>query len=338
MWRTTRMLSVPQREGLLSMDDVTSSAEQKRTQKPEEDFFRLLVDRMDEAFARITVDGAILFCNLRLAEMAGLSVQRLLGSSFPSLLPEEERLTFHESLNLSLQQNVRREHRLLRHGKSMLQVGLSLGSFPGEEPGKSICLLATDLTSQKSAFRALDLLRSWNNSLIEASDERNLLQHMCNLLVLIGGYRMVWVGYPENNEKKNVRMVAHSGYQAGYLDELNVSWADDESGQGPTGTAIRTGKPNVCHDTAFDRKFARWRERALARGYRSNLVLPLKIGPKIIGAISIYGAQAGIFDDTESCLLEQMANCLGYGIASLRTKLGKELKAESKAESKSEVR
>jgi transcriptional regulator with GAF, ATPase, and Fis domain len=267
-----------------------------------------------------------------LAELAEISVQALLGSSFPSLLPEQERFAFHENLHCSLENNIRTENHLLRNGKPMLEVRLSLCSFAGEEPGKCICLLATDLTAQKVAARALDLLSSWNNSLIGASDEKNLLQQMCDLLVHVGGYRMVWLGYPENNEKKNVRMMAHSGFQAGYLDALNVSWADDESGRGPTGTAIRTGKPSVCHDTFFDQKFVRWRERAVARGYRSNLVLPLKIGPKIIGAISIYGAQAGVFDDTERCLLEQLANSLSYGIASLRIKLGKELKAELKAE------
>ena len=288
-----------------------------------DDFFLFLADRMDEGAARLTADGTILFCNSRLVKMAETSLQAMQGSSFASLLPEEERFAFHENLHFSREKNIHTENSLIRHGKPGLPVRLSLNFFPAEELQQTICLLITDLSEQKSAIRALALFRSWNISLIEAPNEKSLLQQMCDLLVHIGGYRMVWVGYPENNEKKNVRMMAHSGFQAGYLDDLNVSWADDESGRGPTGTAIRTGKASVCHDTFYDRKFARWRERAVARGYRSNLVLPVTICSKIIGAISIYGAQAGVFDETERGLLQQLASSLSYGIASLRIKLGK---------------
>jgi len=57
---------------------------------------------------------------------------------------------------------------------------------------------------------------------------------------------MVWVGFTENDEFKTVRPVAQAGFEKGYLKTANITWADTERGRGPTGTAIRTGKPQMC--------------------------------------------------------------------------------------------
>jgi hypothetical protein len=56
----------------------------------------------------------------------------------------------------------------------------------------------------------------------------------------------------------------------------------------------------------------------LRRGYRACLVLPLKSGEEVLGAISIYASEAGAFDASEQHLLEELANNLSYGITSVR--------------------
>jgi len=153
---------------------------------------------------------------------------------------------------------------------------------------------------------------------MRATDEPSLLQRICDLVVKVGGYRLAWVGYAEHDERKTVRVGAESGDETGYLTTVNITWADEERGHGPTGTAIRTGKATVCHDVISDPRFAPWREQALKRGYRSTLVLPLKSGEQVLGAISIYAAEAGAFDAAEQDLLEKLSSNLGYGISALR--------------------
>jgi len=59
-------------------------------QSPEEPY-RILAERMNEGAATITAEGTILFCNPRLAEMVGLSAQRVLGSTFASMMREGDR-------------------------------------------------------------------------------------------------------------------------------------------------------------------------------------------------------------------------------------------------------
>jgi len=52
-----------------------------------------------------------------------------------------------------------------------------------------------------------------------------------------------WPGSATANSTpiKTVRPVAQAGYEAGYLERIDITWADTEMGRGPTGIAIRTG-------------------------------------------------------------------------------------------------
>ena len=87
-----------------------------------------------------------------------------------------------------------------------------------------------------------------------ATDESTLLQQICDIVVEEAGYRLCWVGRAENDEAKSVRPVAQAGFEAGYLITLNITWADTERGQGPTGTCIRTRQTVLAKDIATDPK------------------------------------------------------------------------------------
>src|SRR5690606_31887223 len=91
--------------------------------------------------------------------------------------------------------------------------------------------------------RALRVLSACNRAVTASRDEAELLQEVCRIVLEVGGYRAVWVSYAEQDEAKTVRPVAHAGGIGGYLDSLKLTWADAERGRGPTGTAIRTGRP-----------------------------------------------------------------------------------------------
>ncbi len=119
--------------------------------------------------------------------------------------------------------------------------------------------------------RALLASNSCSHALLHANNEIDLLFHICRIVVDIGGYRMAWVGYAEHDKAKSVRPVAQAGFEDGYVDMLRISWADEERGRGPTGTAIRTGNPCVITDIVADPRFEPWRMDAKKRGYASSL-------------------------------------------------------------------
>ena len=166
--------------------------------------------------------------------------------------------------------------------------------------------------------RALQTISACNYFLVRAQDEQQLLDSVCRTLVEEGGYRMAWVGYAENNDAKRVRPVAHAGHEEGYLSRIEVTWAADALGHGPTGTAIRTGLPAVNRNTRADASFWPWREEALTRGYFSSIGLPLRAGSEVFGALSIYAAEPDVFDAEEMKLLSRLADDLAFGVETIR--------------------
>jgi len=169
--------------------------------------------------------------------------------------------------------------------------------------------------------RTLSALSKSSQEMTRATDESVYLDEVCKIIINDCGYAMLWIGYAEDDEGKTVKPVAFSGFEEGYLETLNITWADMERGNGPTGTAIRTGKPAMCKNMLTDPAFKPWREDAIKRGYASSIVLPLIADNKTFGAISIYSKEPDSFTNDEVELLLELANNLSYGIISIRSRI-----------------
>ncbi len=168
--------------------------------------------------------------------------------------------------------------------------------------------------------RALTTISMCNQTLIRVTDENELLNEICRICVERGGYRMAWVGYAEQDERKTVRPVAYMGFEEGYLDSANITWADDEHGRGPTGTAIRTRQTCIARSIPEHPDYGPWRAAAIQRGYAASIALPLTVGEKTFGALNIYTAEPDAFDAEEVKLLKELAGDLAYGVEALRAR------------------
>jgi PAS domain S-box-containing protein len=177
--------------------------------------------------------------------------------------------------------------------------------------------------------RALRMLSNTNQAVIHITDEATLLNEVCRIAVEVGGYRLAWVGFAEYDEAKTLRPAAHAGFDSEYIESAKVTWADNERGRGPGGTAIRTGQPCIVRNIPVDPSFAPWREEATRRGYKSIIALPLTIEGQAFGAIGIYSAEADAFDDREVEILKELADDLAFGINALRTRAERDLAEEA---------
>jgi transcriptional regulator with GAF, ATPase, and Fis domain len=166
----------------------------------------------------------------------------------------------------------------------------------------------------------LQTLLQCNRALLRATDENELLQSICGILVEVGGFRMVWVGYPQNDAEKSIRPVAHAGHENGYLVAVSATWAEDERGLGPAGMASRTGKPAWAKNIREEQNFAPWRERAIAHGYASSLALPLVSDATTFGVLSLYSAETGQFNENTFERYVEFAENLAFGISAIRTR------------------
>jgi PAS domain S-box-containing protein len=185
--------------------------------------------------------------------------------------------------------------------------------------------IARDISESKRAQRelqrlnrALMVLSTGSQAVVQANDECALLKEICRIAVQVGGHRFAWIGQVEHDTQRSVRPVAWAGFEDGYLSTAQLTWADVPRGRGPTGTAIRTGRIQLARDFLNDPLCAPWAEQAGKRGYRSTLVLPLLDNGLAFGVLNLYAPERDAFDEEEIRLFSELAATLAFGIVALR--------------------
>ncbi|WP_157267066.1 bifunctional diguanylate cyclase/phosphodiesterase [Azohydromonas aeria] len=162
--------------------------------------------------------------------------------------------------------------------------------------------------------RAVRTRAAVNRALAQARDETALLQEICRVAVEECGYRMAWVGYFEHDEMLSVRPMAHAGFEEGFLDgRRNLSWLRSDPERA---ARLDAGQPMVFHDLANDPSFPLRQEYA-SRSYGSVVLLPLRVGEQVLGALYILAKECDGFDAQEVELLAATVADLGYGLDAL---------------------
>lgn len=193
----------------------------------------------------------------------------------------------------------------------------------GRVPG--FYVLVNDITERKLAeqerariTRALEMLSRCHAALFRLESEQNLLEEVCRIAVEVGGYHMAWVGYAQDDEERTIRPVASAGAEDGYLNEIVLTWReDDPRGQGPGGQAVRTGEAVVCHDLASHPSI-HWKDQARARNYRSTICLPLRDRERTFGLLALYSQEVRAVGPDEVRQLQELADNLAFGISGIR--------------------
>ncbi len=112
-------------------------------------------------------------------------------------------------------------HRLLMQDGRVKYVNEKCETYYGED-GKPLRSVGTvhDITERKLDEEALQRLNrelraisNCNQTLMRAEDEQALLDDICRIVCDDAGYRMAWVGYPENDEAKTIRPVSWAGVE-----------------------------------------------------------------------------------------------------------------------------
>jgi len=173
--------------------------------------------------------------------------------------------------------------------------------------------------------RSLAALSKSSQAMSQSINEEDYLKQVCKIVVEDAEFTMVWIGFAQNDEAKTVKPVSSAGFEDNYLESINVTWDDSDTGHGPTGTAIRTGQICLCNNIHTDPAFEPWREKAIKRGYAASIVFPLKSGDYTFGAISIYSKEPNCFHEEEINLLSELAKDLAHGITTIRLRTAHQL-------------
>lgn len=333
---------------LVIAQDITDLKRSEQVGEFEQAFRKAVIDVIPGTFYLLDSDVRLAAWNSYLRdEIIGKPECEMTGARVLEIIHPEDRSIIQEKmlnvLNLGLEERV--EVRIFRKGGPEISWRLMTGKRIILNGKPFLIGMGIDITERKKAEnelqklnRALLAISECNQVLLHADKEEELLREICRIVVEIGGYRMAWVGYAENDDGKNVRPAAQAGFEEGYLETLMISWADIERGRGPTGTAIRTGQPCAIHDVLMDPQFIPWRMEATVRGYASVLSLPLKTGDKVLGALTMYSTVPDAFNTEETKLLKALADNLAYGIMMLQTRHARDVAEDALRQSEARYR
>lgn len=289
--------------------------------------WQIAINSVSDLIFILDLDQKILAANTSTLKITGLTEKELIGRHCYEIFHQSDKPPCqcpHENL-----QDNPAPHTINKRLEFKNRVYKVSCSPVFDDQGKILRIIhvAKDITSQDKAAislknfnRALKTMGECNKLLARPNTEQELLQKICRAIVEKSGYKLAWVGFTLHDPEKSVHPTAYFGYENNYLKSINIAWSDTEKGQGPTGTAIRTGRPVACRNIVNDPSFAPWRDNAIQRGYASSLSLPLAVDGNNIGALNIYAETADAFDEQEVQLLFSMASDLSYGISSRRLK------------------
>jgi PAS domain S-box-containing protein len=199
---------------------------------------------------------------------------------------------------------------------------------PFQFDGRNLAMVLTrDISERRKneeALRRLNrtllTLSSGNEALVRAGSEAELLDRMCNILVEVGGHRVVWI---QLNRSPNDREMFPAAVAS--VDGFIPLAADRSPGGNALADALAGGKPELIQDIYFDALSSECRADLLKAGCRSGLVLPLLASSGLIGALSIFAESMDAFDKAELGLLKELADDLAFGIQAQRTHRAQQL-------------
>lgn len=293
-------------------------------------YFRAIIDSIGEPVFVKDRHHRFVFANDAACRLFGRSLDELLGKTDYDFFPKEQADVFTARDRHVFETGERdiNEEQVTDARGGVRTIVTTKTLYRDEEGEEYVVGAGQDITERKAAEdatlrlnRELRALSDCNQTLLRATEESALLEDVCRIVCDEAGYRMAWVGYAEDDERRTVRPVAWAGVEEGYLTATRMTWADTERGQNATGCAIREGRPFCVQDVAGETRLALYRYKGLDRGYRSNSAFPLKNEEgKTFGALTIYSAEPGSFTPMEMRLLEELAGDLAFGILVLRSR------------------
>jgi PAS domain S-box-containing protein len=164
--------------------------------------------------------------------------------------------------------------------------------------------------------RLYAVLSATNKAVVRIHDTSELLNEICRIVVETGGFAMAWAGRI-NPEKCIIEPVAAAGHRESYPEITPLSTDKIPHNGGPTETAVRERKFNVCNDIRPGPAIAPWQEKALRRGHHAIAAFPFACDTENAGVITYCAAEPQFFDDRIIRLLDEQARDITFALLTL---------------------
>ena len=283
--------------------------------------YRLLAENGSDVIYETDSHGIITWVSPSVEQVLGWSAKDLIGVEGLTLVVEEDMGMVRQWRAVALKGGLleRHEARFRTNDGEFLWMGVQARPLSDENGAVTTVIVSLrNVHKEVQARRALTTLSEGNRSLVRADHELQLLTQMCQVAVDQGGYQFAWYGRRVEGEEHSVAKLASSKLHREYLYEIEVTWGEGPTGQGPAGRAIRVGETVVIEDFRADIRMTPWSKAAALHGMRSAVALPVRIGGQVDGALLVYAPEPHGFDEFAVGVLEDLAVEIGFGIKRLR--------------------
>jgi len=318
-------------EGLIM--DSTDKAAAETALRESQESYKHLFETMDEGFAcheiiydekNRPVDYRFLEVNPAFERLTGLKRASVLGKRVLEVLPKTERGWIEKYADVALTGKlIHFESRAEELGKWFEVSAFSprrgqfATTFFDITPRKEAELRGEELNRDLAKnLRLYTMLAQINQAASLIKDRKQLLERICDIAVVAGGFKMAWVGYPDKDTGR-VLPLCSAGDAKDYLNPIKIFMTEGPASKGPTGEAARTGRISACQDIAADPRMEPWREKALEMGYASSAAIPLYDGDKLTNILNLYSADKYAFTDEELKMLAAIQAETGLAIEAI---------------------
>jgi len=186
--------------------------------------------------------------------------------------------------------------------------------------------------------RVYATLSETNQLIVRLRDESRLYPRICDIAAEFGGYACAWVGLIDAASRR-VLPAAAAGSAAAYVEKISISTDPDlPEGRGPLALALRQGQPYYCQDFLHDAVSEPWHAAAAEFGLRSVAALPLRRGGAVIGALTLYSAESGAFDQATRALIEEMATDVSFALDNFQREAARNVAEQALRQSEAHYR
>ncbi|MDR3369627.1 EAL domain-containing protein [Rhodoferax sp.] len=282
-----------------------------------------VLDALPDLLFELDLEGRYLDYHLPRSDLLAMPAEVFLGKTLHEVLSaaaaEESMAVLHEANVQGFSQG-RRIQKTLPGSVRWFELSASRkDNGPGQPV--SFIVLSRDVTERVVTERKLQrmtqlyaALSQCNQAIVRCKTEAELYPSICRDAVHFGGMKMAWIASIDTVRQQLVP-VASAGEGTDYLHGLVVTLdATSPSGQGPSGGAVREGRPYWCQDFLHDPTTAVWHERASQYGWGSSAALPLHCNGKVVGLFTVYSGEPHAFDEAAQNLLLEMAMDISYAL------------------------
>ena len=161
--------------------------------------------------------------------------------------------------------------------------------------------------------RLYDALRLVNQAIVHLKTREDLFHEVCRIAVEYGGFSMAWFGWIDA-ETHRVVPISQYGDRTSFLAQAPIYADDRPEGRGPTGLAIRSGRPYICNDYFNDPSTLLWRSEAKKRRFKASGTFLIRLKGEIVGVFGVYASEPGYFQSKEIALLEEAAGDVSFAL------------------------